>query len=142
MEAISTAGLLLAGGASGFSRAGAGAGPVFLAFLAIHVAAGLAAVISGALAAAAPKHHGRHTRTGAIYYWAARHRHPPVTRPGQGRIRQQAEQRCRHSGEAHGSGDSGASSGCDPPAHPRPARTRNQAERCGQHHHIARPQNT
>jgi lysylphosphatidylglycerol synthetase-like protein (DUF2156 family) len=43
---------------------------VFLALLAIHVPAGLAAVISGALAATAPKRRGWHTRVGTIYYWA------------------------------------------------------------------------
>jgi len=73
---ISAAGALLAAGlhaaaaGTGFSRAVAGTGPVFLAFLAIHIPAGLAAVISGALAAAAPKRRGRHTRCGTIYYWA------------------------------------------------------------------------
>jgi lysylphosphatidylglycerol synthetase-like protein (DUF2156 family) len=64
------AGAPLAGGNSGFSRAVAGTGPVFLAFLAIHVPAGLTAVISGALAATAPKRRGRHTWAGTVYYWA------------------------------------------------------------------------
>jgi len=73
---VSTAVALLAGGAhpaaagSGFSRAVAGTGPVFLAFLAIHVPAGLTAVISGALAATTPKRRGRHTLAGTVYYWA------------------------------------------------------------------------
>jgi len=62
--------LQAASGDGGFSGAVAGTGPVFLAFLAVHVPAGLAAVISGALAATAPKHRGRHTLAGAIYYWA------------------------------------------------------------------------
>jgi lysylphosphatidylglycerol synthetase-like protein (DUF2156 family) len=76
MGDISTAGTLLAAGlhaatgSSGFSRAVAGTGPAFLAFLAIHVPAGLAAVISGALAATAPKRRGRHSRCGTVYYWA------------------------------------------------------------------------
>lgn len=75
MGDISAAGTLLATGvhatASGvFSRAVTGTGPVFLAVLAIHVPAGLAAVISGALAAAAPKRCGRHARAGAVYYRA------------------------------------------------------------------------
>jgi lysylphosphatidylglycerol synthetase-like protein (DUF2156 family) len=68
--ALLAAGLHAAAGGSGFSRAVAGTGPVFLAFLAIHVPAGLAAVISGALAATAPKRRGRHTRAGTVYYWA------------------------------------------------------------------------
>jgi lysylphosphatidylglycerol synthetase-like protein (DUF2156 family) len=76
MGDISAAGPLLAAalhaaaGGGGFSRAVAGTGPVFLAFLAIHIPAGLTAVISGALAAAAPKRRGRHTRAGTVYYWA------------------------------------------------------------------------
>ncbi len=56
--------------AGGFAHALAGAGPVFLSFLAVHVAAGLTAVIAGALAATAPKRRGRHTRSGTVYYWA------------------------------------------------------------------------
>ena len=60
--ALIATGLHAAAGGSGFSRAVAGTGPVFLAFLAIHVPAGLTAVISGAIAATAPKRHGRHTR--------------------------------------------------------------------------------
>lgn len=68
---ISIAALLHAtGGTSGFDTAIAGTGPVFLAFLAVHVPAGLAAVICGALAATAPKGRGRHTRWGTIYFWA------------------------------------------------------------------------
>jgi hypothetical protein len=67
--ALLAAGLHAAAGGSGFGRAVAGTGPVFLAFLAIHVPAGRAAMISGA-GATAPKRHGRHTRTGTIYYWA------------------------------------------------------------------------
>jgi lysylphosphatidylglycerol synthetase-like protein (DUF2156 family) len=75
MGDTSATGTLLAVGlhaaaGSGLSQAVAGTGPVFLAFLAIHVPAGLAAVISGALAATAPKRHGRHTLAGTVYYWA------------------------------------------------------------------------
>ena len=76
MGGISTAAALLAAsahaadGGGGFSGALAGAGPVFLAFLAVHVPAGFTAVISGVLAATAPKRHGRHTRAGTVYYWA------------------------------------------------------------------------
>jgi hypothetical protein len=40
--ALLAAGLHAAAGGSGFSRAVAGTGPVFLAFLAIHIPAGLA----------------------------------------------------------------------------------------------------
>ena len=56
--------------ASGFGRTLAGVGVTFLAFLAIHVLAGLTAVISGPLAATAPKRRGRHTRIGTVCYWA------------------------------------------------------------------------
>src|SRR5215510_5406369 len=44
--------------------------PVFLAFLAIHVAAGLTAVITGAVAALARKGSPRHIRAGRWYYRA------------------------------------------------------------------------
>lgn len=44
--------------------------PVFLAFLAIHVIAGLAAVITGAIAALARKGSPRHIRAGRWYYKA------------------------------------------------------------------------
>ena len=56
--------------AHGFRHALAGAVPVFWAFLAIHVMAGLTAVVSGVLAATARKQHGRHTQAGTIYYVA------------------------------------------------------------------------
>ena len=68
--ALIATGLHAAAGGSGFSRAVADTGPVFLAFLAIHIPAGLTAVISGAIAATAPKRHGRHTRAGTTYFWA------------------------------------------------------------------------
>ena len=44
--------------------------PVFLIFLAIHVFAGLTAVITGATAALAPKGSGRHIRAGRWFYRA------------------------------------------------------------------------
>jgi hypothetical protein len=44
--------------------------PVFLAFLAIHVAGGLAAVVTGAIAALAHKGSPRHIRAGRGYYRA------------------------------------------------------------------------
>ncbi len=56
--------------ATGFGHALAGVGPVFLAFLAVHLLAGLTAVTSGVLAATARKQRGRHTRAGTVYYWA------------------------------------------------------------------------
>ena len=56
--------------AGGFSRDLSGVGDTFLAFLAIHVLAGLTAVVSGLLAATAPKRRGRHTLMGTVYYWA------------------------------------------------------------------------
>lgn len=46
------------------------AGPVFAAALAMHIAAGLTAVVAGALAATARKRPGRHPRTGWVYLWA------------------------------------------------------------------------
>ena len=44
--------------------------PVFLALLAVHVAAGLTAVVSGAIAALAPKGGSRHVRAGRWFYRA------------------------------------------------------------------------
>jgi hypothetical protein len=44
--------------------------PVFLAFLAVHVIAGLTAVIAGAAAALSPKGGPRHVRAGRWYYRA------------------------------------------------------------------------
>jgi uncharacterized membrane protein HdeD (DUF308 family) len=45
------------------------AGPVFLAALAVHVAAGSTCVISGAVAALSRKGNNRHVRSGRIYFW-------------------------------------------------------------------------
>jgi hypothetical protein len=44
--------------------------PLFLAVLAVHVAAGLAAVVAGLLAALAAKRVGRHPRAGRSYLYA------------------------------------------------------------------------
>jgi len=44
--------------------------PVFLAFLAVHVLAGLTAVASGAVAALARKGSARHVRAGRLFYRA------------------------------------------------------------------------
>ena len=44
--------------------------PAFLAILAVHVIAGLTAVITGAIAALARKGSPRHIRAGRWYYWA------------------------------------------------------------------------
>ena len=44
--------------------------PLFLAFIAVHIAAGLACVISGAFAMLSPKQAGRHPKLGTVYYWA------------------------------------------------------------------------
>ncbi|MGW2938364.1 hypothetical protein ACWDA7_42835 [Streptomyces sp. NPDC001156] len=45
--------------------------PVFLAFLAVHVVAAMAAVIAGAGAALVRrKGQGRHTQLGGVYFWA------------------------------------------------------------------------
>jgi hypothetical protein len=43
------------------------AGPVFLAALGLHVAAGATAIVAGALAASARKRPGRHPRAGTVY---------------------------------------------------------------------------
>ena len=44
--------------------------PLFLALIAVHVAAGLTAVIAGASAMLSQKRVGRHPLVGTIYYWA------------------------------------------------------------------------
>jgi len=44
--------------------------PLFLAFVAVHVAGGLIAVITGAIAMLSRKRPGRHPLAGTIYYWA------------------------------------------------------------------------
>ena len=44
--------------------------PAFLAFLAVHVVAGLTAVIAGAIAAFARKGSPRHIRAGRMFYYA------------------------------------------------------------------------
>jgi uncharacterized membrane protein len=43
--------------------------PLFLAFLAVHVASGLTCVVSGALAALSPKGRRRHIVAGKVYFW-------------------------------------------------------------------------
>jgi hypothetical protein len=45
------------------------AGGLFLAVLGLHVAAGLTAVVAGALAATARKRPGRHPTAGRVYLW-------------------------------------------------------------------------
>jgi uncharacterized membrane protein len=44
--------------------------PVFLAVVALHVIAGLTAVVSGATAMLLTKGRGRHSRMGTIYFWS------------------------------------------------------------------------
>jgi len=44
--------------------------PLFLALIAAHVAAGLTAVIAGAIAMLSRKQPGRHPQAGTVYYWA------------------------------------------------------------------------
>jgi hypothetical protein len=44
--------------------------PLFLAFVAVHIAAGLVCVISGAIAMLSQKQRGRHPQAGTIYYWS------------------------------------------------------------------------
>ena len=43
--------------------------PLFLAFIAVHVVAGLTAVIAGATALLSRKQPGRHPQAGTVYYW-------------------------------------------------------------------------
>lgn len=44
--------------------------PLFLAFIALHIAVGLTAVVAGAVAMLSRKEPGRHPLAGTIYYWA------------------------------------------------------------------------
>jgi len=44
--------------------------PLFLAFIAVHVAAGLVCVIAGGVAMLSRKQRGRHPRAGTVYYWS------------------------------------------------------------------------
>jgi uncharacterized membrane protein len=44
--------------------------PIFLSVLGIHVALGLACVVTGAIAMLSPKGPGRHPQLGTTYYWA------------------------------------------------------------------------
>jgi hypothetical protein len=45
-------------------------GALFDAALALHIAAGLTCVVTGGVAATAPKRPGRHTTAGRIFFWA------------------------------------------------------------------------
>jgi carbon starvation protein CstA len=44
--------------------------PLFLGVLAVHVVAGVVAVIAGAVAALSAKRPSRHPRAGTVYFWA------------------------------------------------------------------------
>ena len=44
--------------------------PLFLAGVAVHVAAGLTCVVAGAIAMLSKKAAGRHPTAGSVYYWA------------------------------------------------------------------------
>ena len=44
--------------------------PLFLALIALHIAAGLVCVIAGVVAMLSRKQRGRHPRAGTIYYFA------------------------------------------------------------------------
>ena len=44
--------------------------PLFLAIVAVHLAAGLIAVVAGAVAMLSRKKAGRHPQAGTVYYWA------------------------------------------------------------------------
>jgi hypothetical protein len=44
--------------------------PLFLAFIAVHVSAGLVCVFAGVLAMLSAKQRGRHPQAGTIYYWS------------------------------------------------------------------------
>jgi hypothetical protein len=63
---LGLAGPAAAGGA-GLFPAGSAA---FHLVLAVHIAAGLACVVTGATAALSPKRHGRHPWFGSAYYWS------------------------------------------------------------------------
>jgi hypothetical protein len=43
--------------------------PLFLALIALHIAAGLTAVIAGAIAMLSQKRAGSHPQAGTVYYW-------------------------------------------------------------------------
>jgi hypothetical protein len=43
---------------------------LFLAFIAVHLAAGLIAVVAGVVAMLSRKQAGRHPQAGTVYYWA------------------------------------------------------------------------
>jgi hypothetical protein len=45
-------------------------GPLFLAFIAVHVAAGVVCVIAGVVAMLSRKQRGRHPQAGTVYYWS------------------------------------------------------------------------
>ncbi len=45
-------------------------GALFDAALAVHIAAGLTCVLTGTLAATAPKRPGRHTLSGRVFFWS------------------------------------------------------------------------
>lgn len=44
--------------------------PLFLAFIAAHVAVGLVCVVAGAIAMLSRKQRGRHPQAGTVYYWS------------------------------------------------------------------------
>lgn len=44
--------------------------PVFLTIVGFHILLGLTSVVTGFVAMMSPKHRGRHTRFGTIYYWS------------------------------------------------------------------------
>jgi hypothetical protein len=44
--------------------------PLFLTFVALHVAAGLTCVVAGAVAMLSRKQPRRHPQAGSVYYWA------------------------------------------------------------------------
>ena len=44
--------------------------PLFLAFIAVHLAAGLVAVVAGVVAMLSRKQPGRHPQSGRVYYWS------------------------------------------------------------------------
>ena len=44
--------------------------PLFLTFIAVHVAAGLVCVVAGVVAMLSLKQRGRHPQAGTVYYWS------------------------------------------------------------------------
>ena len=90
------------------------AGPLFAAALVVHIAAGLTAVIAGALAATATKRPGRHPKAGRAYLtpWPPSSlRRPSWRRSAGARTPTCSRSPASHSGLAYSAGGPGGGSG-------------------------------